>query len=171
MQIVLSVAGYILLCLSMLIGLAVTPLGLPGNWLILACAVVYGFATHWAKFGWLFVVLLAAAAVIGEIIEALSAALGAKSYGASTDATIAAIVGSIAGLVAGSGIAPIVGTIAGAFAGAFLGAFLYEYVRLKDLRQSFRSGMGAFMGRTAAVVAKEAIGVLMAGLIVYQFFT
>ena len=171
MHIVLSVAGYLALCVSMLIGLAITPLGLPGNWIILACAVVYGFATHWAKFGWLFVVSLAVAAVVGEIIEALSAALGAKSYGASTGATIAAVAGSIAGLIAGSGIAPIIGTIIGAFAGAFLGAFLYEYVRLKDPHQSFRAGMGAFLGRTAAVIAKEAIGVLMVGLIVYQFFT
>ena len=102
MQIVLSVAGYISLGLLMLVGLALTPLGLPGNWIILACAVIYGFATHWAKFGWTFVVLLAAAAIVGEIIEALSAALGAKTYGASTGATIAAIVGSIMGLVVGS---------------------------------------------------------------------
>ena len=171
MQTVLSVSGYVVLCVSMLLGLAITPLGLPGNWIILACAVVYGFATHWAKFGWLFVVLLAVAAIVGEIIEALSAAFGAKTYGASTGATIAAVVGSIVGLVLGSGIAPIVGTIVGAFAGAFLGAFLYEYVRLKDPHQAFRAGMGAFLGRTAAVIAKEAIGVLMVGLIVYQFFT
>jgi len=160
-----------MLCLSMLAGLLITPLGLPGNWLILVCAVAYGFATHWAKFGWVFILLLAAAAVVGEIIEALSSAIGAKKYGASTGATIAAIVGSIVGLAVGSGILPIIGTLIGAFAGAFLGAFLYEYIKLKDVDQSLRAGTGAFLGRTAAIIAKEAIGVLMVGLLVYQFFT
>jgi uncharacterized protein YqgC (DUF456 family) len=167
---VLAIIGYTLLCLVMLAGLLITPLGLPGNWVILGCAVVYGLATHWARFGWPFLVLLVVAALAGEIIEMFSSAAGAKRYGASTGATIAAIVGSIVGLAVGSGIVPILGTIVGAFLGAFLGAFGYEYFRLNDLHQSLRAGMGAFLGRTAAVVAKEAIGILMVGLIVYQFF-
>jgi uncharacterized protein YqgC (DUF456 family) len=155
----------------MLVGLVMTPLGLPGNWIILGCAVIYGFATHWTKFGWPFLALLAAAAIVGEIIEALSSAFGAKKYGASTGATVAAIVGSIVGLSIGTGIMPVIGTIAGAFAGAFLGAFLYEYMQQKDSQQAFRSGMGAFLGRTAAVIVKGTIGILMVGAIVYQFFT
>ncbi len=167
---VLAIIGYTLLSLSMLAGLLITPLGLPGNWVILGCAVVYGLAIHWTKFGWPFLLVFAIAALVGEIVEVLSSAVGAKKYGASTGGTIAAIVGSIVGLAVGSGIVPILGTIVGAFLGAFLGAFGYEYFRLNDLRQALRAGLGAFLGRTAAVIAKEAIGLLMVGLIVYHFF-
>ncbi len=166
-----SIGGYILLCLFMLAGLVITPLGLPGNWVILGCAAAYGFATQWAKFDWWFILLLAVAAVVGEIIEALSSAVGAKKFGASTGATIAAIVGSIVGLGLGTGVLPLIGTLVGAFVGAFLGAFIYEYIRLGDHEQALRAGLGAFLGRTAAVIAKEAIGILMVGLLVYQFFT
>ena len=98
MDAILPIAGYILLCLLMLAGLVITPLGLPGTWLIFGCAVVYGFVTHWAKFGWTFLLLLLVIATIGEIVEAVSSAVGAKKFGASTGATIAAIVGSIVGL-------------------------------------------------------------------------
>lgn len=171
MDAILPIAGYILLCLAMLAGLLITPLGLPGNWIIFGCAVIYGFATHWTKFQWPFLLLLLIAATIGEIIEALSSAIGARKFGASTGATVAAIVGSIVGLSVGTGILPIVGTLIGALAGAFLGAFLYEYMRLKDSQQALRAGMGAFLGRTAATVVKEIIGLLMVGLVVYQFFT
>jgi hypothetical protein len=167
----LSIIGYILLCLAMVGGLLLTPLGLPGNWIIVGCGVAHGFVTGWSKFGWPFVALLVAAAFAGEIIEALSAAIGAKKYGASTGAMVAAIVGSIVGLSLGSGIMPIVGTIVGGFAGAFLGAFLYEYSRLNDRRQALRAGVGAFLGRTAAVIAKESIGSIMVGAIVYQLLT
>jgi uncharacterized protein YqgC (DUF456 family) len=169
MDAILPVGGYILLCLAMLAGLVITPLGLPGNWLILGCGVIYGFVTQWTKFEWPFIVLLLAAAVIGEIIEAVSSALGAKKFGASTGGTIAAIVGSIVGLILGTSLFPVIGSLMGAFAGAFLGAYLYEYIKLRDRDQAMRAGMGAFLGRTAATVVKEIIGVVMVGLIVYQF--
>ncbi|RJP73954.1 MAG: DUF456 domain-containing protein [Candidatus Abyssobacteria bacterium SURF_17] len=171
MDTLLAILGYGALGVCMLIGLAITPLGLPGNWIVFGCAIAYGFATGWTKFGWLFIILLGVAALVGELIEALSSAAGAKKYGASTGGTVAAIVGSIAGLILGSAVAPIVGSLVGAFLGAFGGAFLYEYARLKDRRQAFRAGVGALLGRTAAVLLKEAIGVLMVGLLVYQFFT
>ncbi len=167
----LSIIGYILLCLAMFAGLLITPLGLPGNWLIVGCGAAYGFATDWANFGWLFLVLLVAAALAGEVIEAISAAVGAKKYGASGGAMVAAIIGSIVGLAIGSAIVPILGTIVGGFAGAFLGAFLYEYSRHNDRQQALRVGLGAFLGRTAAVVAKESIGVIMVGAIVYQILS
>ncbi len=171
MEAIWPIVGYILLCVFMLAGLVITPLGLPGNWAILGCALAYGFSNQWSKFGWVFIASLAAAAVLGEIIEAVSSAIGAKKFGASTGATIAAIVGSIVGLALGTGVAPIIGTLVGAFVGAFLGAFIYEYIRLGDREQALRAGLGAFLGRTAAIIAKEAIGILMAGLIIYQVFT
>jgi hypothetical protein len=165
------VLGYAALVFFMAAGLAITPFGLPGNWVILGCAVAYGFTTGWAKFDpWGFPVVLGVAALLGEVIEAVSSAVGARKYGSSRGGMIAAIVGSIVGLIIGSGIVPIVGSLVGAFAGAFLGAFLYEYTRLNDPRQAFRSGLGALLGRTAAVVAKEAIGLVMVGAIVYQIF-
>ena len=160
----------ILLAILMLAGLIMTPLGLPGNWLILACAITYGFVTGWAKFGWVFVVSLAVAALVGEVFELFSGAVGAQRFGSSRGGQIAAFVGTLVGLIVGSGIAPILGSLVGAFLGAFLGAFIYEYSKLRDIRQSFRAGTGAFLGRTVAIVMKEIIGIVMAGMVVYHFF-
>jgi hypothetical protein len=154
----------------MVAGLVLTPIGLPGNWLILACAAAYGFITGWEKFGWRYIGFLAGAALIGEVLELISASVGARRYGSSRGGEVAAFVGTIIGALVGSGIAPIVGSLVGAFAGAFLGAFLYEYSRLNDLRHSVRSGMGALLGRTVAVVIKETIGVIMVGTVIYYFF-
>ena len=167
-------AWLIILCIAlgvvMLAGLVITPLGMPGNWLILACAIVYGIATGWTKFGWVFVVTLAIAALLGEIIEFFSSAIGTQKFGGSKGGQIAAFIGTIVGLLVGSGILPIVGSLVGAFVGAFLGAFIYEYWRLQDIRQAIRAGTGAFLGRTVAIVLKEIIGVVMAGMVVYHFF-
>ena len=171
MEAIWPIVGYVVLGIFMLAGLIVTPLGLPGNWIIFGAAVVCGFATHWAKYGWAFILLIAAAAVFGEIVEAASSAIGAKKFGASTGATVAAIVGTIVGLSLGTGVMPIVGTLIGALAGAFLGAFIYEYIKLRDREQALRAGLGAFLGRTAAIIAKETIGILMVAAIVYQLFT
>ena len=170
MEAIWLIIGYVVLGLFMLAGLIITPLGLPGNWLILGSAVVYGFSTQWAKYGWTFIMLVAVAAVFGEIIETTSSAIGAKKFGASTGATVAAIVGTLVGLSLGTGVMPAVGTLIGALAGAFLGAFIYEYIKLRDREQALRAGLGAFLGRTAAIIAKETIGILMVGAIVYQLF-
>jgi uncharacterized protein YqgC (DUF456 family) len=168
MDAIVPIAGYVLLGLFMLAGLIITPLGLPGNWVIFGSAIACGFATQWTKFGWGFILVLAVAAAVGEIIEAISSAIGAKKFGASTGATIAAIVGSIVGLSLGTGVLSLIGTLIGAFVGAFLGAFIYEYIRLNDFEQARRAGLGAFLGRTAAIIVKEIIGILMAGAIVYK---
>ena len=172
MEAIWSIAGYAILFLSLVAGLVITPLGLPGNWLILGCSIAYGFATGWEKFDWWpFIVLIAVAAVIGEIIEAISSALGAKKFGASTGGMVAAIIGSIVGLSMGSAVLPLIGTLIGAFLGAFLGAFIYEYIKLEDREQALRAGLGAFVGRTVAILAKEAIGIVMVVALIYQMFT
>ncbi|RJP16131.1 MAG: DUF456 domain-containing protein [Candidatus Abyssobacteria bacterium SURF_5] len=165
----LSIITYLVLSFFMLVGLVLTPLGLPGNWLILACGAAYGLLTGWSKFGWGFIAVLAAAALTGEIIEFLAAAIGARRYGSSRGGELAALAGSIVGAIIGAGFGFIVGSILGAFAGAFLAVFFYEYWRLNDLRLSARAGIGALMGKTAAVVLKEIIGVIMAGSVVYFF--
>jgi hypothetical protein len=167
---VVSIITYVALGLLMLIGLALTPLGLPGNWLILACAMGYGFITGWDKFGWEYIALLAGAAFAGEILEFLSASAGARRYGSSRGGEVAALIGSLGGAVIGAGVGFLVGALLGAFAGAFLAVFVYEYARLNDSRQAVRAGMGALVGKTVAVIMKEVIGVAMVGSLVYFFF-
>ncbi len=168
MEAIWPIVGYVVFGLCALAGLIITPLGLPGNWLIFGGAVVCGFATQWAKYGWFFLLLLAVTAVFGELVEVASSAIGAKKFGASTGATVAAIVGTLVGLLLGTGVMPIIGSLIGAFAGAFLGAFIYEYIKLQDREKALKAGLGAFLGRTAAIIAKESIGILMVGAIIYQ---
>ncbi len=160
----------IALSIFMLLGLVMTPFGLPGNWLIFACGIIYGFTSHWSKFGIGYITFLVGIALAGEVLEFFSAAVGARRFGSSRGGEIAAFVGSIAGLLIGSGIAPIIGSLIGAFAGAFLGAFLYEFNRMDDTRHAARAGLGALLGRTVAMGIKELIGLIMAGSLVYYFF-
>jgi uncharacterized protein YqgC (DUF456 family) len=168
---VAAVIVYVVLSLFMLMGLILIPLGLPGVWLIVACAIGYGFITGWSKFGWGYIAILVGAAIIGEILEFLSGAIGARRYGSSRGGEVAALIGSIAGAIIGGGIGFIIGSVVGAFVGAFLAVFLYEYMRQNDYRQSVRAGIGALVGKTVAVVIKEIIGISMVGSIVYFFFT
>ena len=92
-----------LLCLLMLIAglvcLMLSLIGLPGLWLMLFVAALYGWATGWASLGpWTLGTLLLLA-LTAEAIETLAGALGARGAGASKRAMALSIVGTIIGMM------------------------------------------------------------------------
>jgi len=136
------------LSLSCLLGTALTALRLPGTWWILATAVGYAW---WIGFpagtGWP-VVLLACAAVAGEIVEFLGSLILSKRAGASKYAGWGGMLGGLLGAIFLSFLIPIpiIGTIAGALLGCFLGAFVVEMSARSRLDQSTRVGFFASVG-------------------------
>jgi uncharacterized protein YqgC (DUF456 family) len=168
---VLSIIGLVFFFLVMALALVSHLIGLPGNWIILAEALIYALITHFDKgIGWYDLLALALMAGAGELAEFLLTAYGAQKYGASKKAVAGALAGGLAGAIIINSFLPLIGAVIGAFLGVYCGAFLVTYAVEKDLAQSLRSGLGAFMGRLGAVLVKGAMGVAMAAVIITQIF-
>lgn len=162
MSLALAILGWTLFGLVILAALALDLVGLFGNWVILgavgAAAAISGFE-HFA--GYTLVILLVLA-ILGEVLEALSAGVGAAKYGGGKGAVAAALVGTLVGAVLGTALFPILGTIVGACAGAFFFATLYEFlVSNRDLDTATRIGFGAALGKIAGLFAKTFVGFAM----------
>jgi uncharacterized protein YqgC (DUF456 family) len=150
----------LLLALVNLLGLVLTLVGLPGNWLmVFATALVAwiepGLFSLWTLGG---ITLLA---LLGEFVEFFSGAAGAKRSGGTRRGSIGAILGGIIGGVLGTGMIPIavIGTLIGMGLGAFLGAGLLELLGGQTMELSFRAARGAAVGRVFGFLAKFVIGI------------
>lgn len=161
--------GLFFFFLIMLIAIFIIIVGLPGTWIILAEAVIYGAVTGFDRgiSGWDLLVL-GSMAVTGELLEFLFTAYGAQKYGASNKAIAGALLGGLVGAILLNSFLPVIGAVIGAFAGVFLGAFIITYLIERDLAKANQSGLGAFMGRIGAVLVKGSMGVAMAAVIVSQ---
>jgi len=144
--------------------------GLPGTWLMIALAVLIElFDGLWRPEGftqtfpwWVFVVAIALA-VLGEILEFLASALGAKTGGASRRGMIGSLIGAFVGGIVGTFVfifIPLLGSILGASIGAAIGAVAGE---LRDpnkrLRDMIRPASGAALGRLLGTIGKLPCGV------------
>jgi hypothetical protein len=143
--------------------LVITALQLPGNWILLFCAVAFDAYYHWQRFGWKWLVALGVLAAAGEAIELAASAVVARRAGASRRAGLGALVGGIAGMILLSIPVPIVGTIIGGVIGCFAGAVVMELTLHDDLAKSARVGVFASIGRILGLVAKLSCGMAMAG--------
>lgn len=135
--------------------------GLPGTWLmVLTAALVEWQLPDETLFGWPLLLAAASLALLGEILEFVLGAAGARQAGGSRRGAALAIVGSIVGAIVGTPLIPIpvVGTIVGACAGAFAGALLGDIWAGQPLFKSVTSGQGAAIGRFWGTVSKFAIG-------------
>ena len=162
----MALLGYFLLICGMLAGLLMIPFGLPGVGFILMCTVIYSLATRFdAAVSFNLLIVFCVLTLVAETADNWLMALGARKYGASRVAVWLSFVGAILGSVLlgpllsfGMGV---LGPFIGAFAGSFLIVFLYEYSRKKGAKEALRAGWGTFLGRTAGIVLKMAIGVSM----------
>ena len=98
------------LLLSCTLGLLMTAVRLPGTWLIVLTAVGYGWFTGWERVSGVTVILLAAAATVGEIVEFVASMVTAKRAGASRQAAWGGLIGGFAGMILFSIPVPILGT-------------------------------------------------------------
>src|SRR3954451_21875666 len=85
----------VLLVVAGLIGLVLIPLGLPGLWVILLGIIGYGWLTDFETISAVFLVVVIALALVGEVFESWISFRYAKRYGGSSRAGWGALVGGI----------------------------------------------------------------------------
>ena len=144
------------------LGVVLTLVSLPGIWFMLLVAALCKWwqpdLLSWETLG-----AVALLAVVAEIAEFFSSAVGAAKTGGSKSAAWAAVVGAIIGAIAGTPFMPVVGTIAGAVIGAGLAATIVELgIHKKPWRESLKVGGGAAAGRLVAVIIKGVLALACA---------
>lgn len=139
----------------MTIALFLTPLGLPGNWIMIA---VLAAAAFFGEIG--FAVLLATLAIafVGEAIEFFIVKRYNLRYGGSKRAFWGALGGGLLGTFIGLPV-PIVGSIIAGIIGSFLGALLVTFAEAGTVTAATRVGWGVALGRMWSAAAKTAAGV------------
>lgn len=160
--------GLIIATLFTLVGalsVFLVALGLPGAWMLIALAVVIELVDWlWLPegatqtFSWWVLILAVGFALLGELLEFLASAFGAKTGGASRRGVIGSIIGAFIGGIVGTFVfilLPLLGSILGASIGAAIGAIAGE---LRDpdkrLRDMLRPAGGAAIGRFLGTVSK-----------------
>lgn len=143
---------------------ALVLLGLPGAWMMLGLAVLIEVADplylHTGSdqtFGWWLLGACLALATLGEILEFVAGALGAKKAGSSRRGMWGAIIGGIVGGILGVAIpVPVVGSLIGAVIGTFAGAIFGELSGDANatVRSSLKPASGATIGRILGTLAK-----------------
>lgn len=154
----------LLIIVASVIGIGMTAIGLPGNWLIFFTALGYGYLDNFSHMSSMVLIILFAALVLGEIVEFVAGSLGAKKENASRYAIIAAFIGGIAGGIIGTGIMPGLGSIAGAIGGSFAAGYLAEYLATGSWEKAGRVAKSIVIGQTLALIFKLAIAI---GMVVF----
>ncbi|MEM9083057.1 MAG: DUF456 domain-containing protein [Planctomycetota bacterium] len=174
----MSIAIAISLIVFALICSLLAVIGLPGTWLMITAVLVIEWFEP-ERFTWTTIGVLIGLAVLAEVLEFLSGAIGTAKAGGSKRAALGATVGGLAGAIVGSPIFPIIGTIIGSILGAGAGAILLESTKrsvparnemqeeesaragTSPIRRLRRVGAGAAVGRTLSILIKGATGLAM----------
>jgi len=144
--------------------LALTLLTLPGNWLMLGATI---FVAWWWRDVGMFspwtLVACAVLAILGEIIEFVSSAVGVNRVGGTKSASLGSLIGSVIGGIAGQIFIPlpILGALIGLVAGAAGGALIFELSGGGEWSFSARSALAAGLGRLVGTAGKFAVGLAM----------
>ena len=145
-----------------------TLLGLPGIWLMIAFAGVIDLLDVMVfdqaiSFGWIPLLIAFLLAMLGEFLEFIAGAAGAKAGGANRRGIIGALIGGFLGGILGTFMIPIplIGTFVGAAIGAGVGAFAGEITKPgATLTGSLKPAGGAAAGRVAGTVSKAVVAAI-----------
>ena len=102
---------------AMVFALFLTPLGAPGNWIMIA---ILAAGAWYDRVSWPVLVVCIVIALVAEVLEFLLVKRMSDRYGGSRKAFWGAIAGGIVGVVVGMPV-PIIGSIIAGFAGSFAG--------------------------------------------------
>ncbi len=167
---IVSLLGFVLFNISLLVGLVLIPVGLPGSWLILLTSFLFAALTGFEDLTRNVLLLLGAMAVMGEAIEFLLGVFVAKKFGATKYGLWGAFFGGIVGGVFGTALVPLAGSVVGAMFGAFMGAFILECFQELRTEDRLRAGLGALIGRVIATTMKLGIGFVMVVVIILRLY-
>jgi len=154
-------------------------LGLPGTWLILGLATAMELLDHlWldadvVTFGWPIIVAGLALAVVGELIELVTGAIGTKLGGGRNKGMLGSFLGGLVGAIVCTPLLPIIGTLIGALIGTFAGALIAETTGKDPMerKDASKAAIMATIGRVMGTVAKMGIAtVVWLGLTVAAFW-
>lgn len=145
---------------------------LPGTWIMLALALVlelvdqiYLTVRPEVTFGWWVLGTCLALTAVGEGVEFLAGAAGAKGGGATRRGMAGAIIGGIVGGIVLTFWLPILvlGTLVGAVVGSFAGAVIGEVTgpTPMTLRSSARPAVGASIGRVLGTLSKVGVAIVV----------
>jgi len=154
------------------VGVLLTLIQLPGNWLIVGATAVVAWwrmdAPAGPTYGWTLIGVLLALALIGELIEFVAAAAGSRGAGASRRAAGLAILGAVVGAIVGAvalSVLPVIGTLFGGLIGSVIGAGVGSIAgdlwAGKTFDAAWLGGRGAAVGKLWGAAAKLGIGVAM----------
>lgn len=149
----LIVLGWIGAVALIAVGFAGTVLpALPGVVAIFLGALLAAWLEHFERIGWPALLLLAVLMVLGLVVDALAAVIGARRVGASRAAVIGSLLGGLIGLFFG---------LPGFLLGPFIGAVAGEYLHRRAAGQALRVGVGTWIGLAIGTLARLGIGVTM----------
>jgi len=164
----MAIVWALLFVLAILIAWCTNLLGLPGNWLMVALAVLYWIlkpADTGATLSTTVLVVMTVLAALGELLELLMSAATISKAGGGRQSTSYAILGSLVGGIVGLFIGvplPVIGPIAGSLLfgslGAMAGAVLSEIASGQTFARCFQIGRAAFLGRALGTLVKMAVG-------------
>lgn len=147
-------------------------LQLPGTWIMLALAVIIEWADQLylsdpapMTFGWWALGTALVLTGIGELLELVAGAAGAKGGGATKRGIIGSLIGGIVGAIGLTFFipVPIVGTLIGAVVGSFMGAVIAEVTgpQPRTVRDSMKPAIGASIGRVLGTFAKLGVCIIV----------
>lgn len=157
----------VILMLLNLVWLAVTAVGLPGNWLMIGSALLMVWLYDGKVFNAWTLIAVVAIALVGEVIEFLAGALGSKKAGGSVWGSAAATIGGIGGAIIGTiilgavAVPPPISTLIGAVAGAFGASAIVEMMIGREKDHAIKVGQGAAIGHVTGVLVKFGLGCLI----------
>jgi hypothetical protein len=153
---------YILLLLTLLVGLGLNVFTLPGNWLMLAATALYAWLTHGRFVSWWTLGALLVLTATAELIDFVAAPAAARKAGGSRRGLVGAAAGGILGGVLGTFIpVPVAGTLIGICVGTFGGTLLAEMAGGTATGHSVRISFGALRGRIHGTLLKLAFGCII----------
>jgi uncharacterized protein YqgC (DUF456 family) len=155
--------------------------GLPGNWMMLALAIIWAWCietSNWDYSWWTILAMLLLAGV-GELVEFVASVVGTKGVGGSRRAAAYSVIGSVAGAILGAILGspipiPIIGMLIGsilfACVGALVGAYIGERRQGSEIDHSLKVGGAAFVGRFFGTIGKILCGVAILILAIFGLF-
>jgi len=166
-----EMAGLTVFILVLFLGIFLSVLGLPGTVLIVFDVVAYALATGFAQIGFKVILLMAAMALVAELLDFGLGMAGAVRFGASRGGAWAAVIGSLAGAILLTPFFLGLGALIGIFLGGGVAVFATEMLQRRKLKPAFRASVGATLGRTAGIAAKGLLSVAMVTIALYHIYS
>jgi uncharacterized protein YqgC (DUF456 family) len=166
-----EIAGLTVFILILFLGIFLTVFGLPGAVLILIDVVAYALLTGFAQIGFKVILILAAMAVVAELLDFWLGMAGAVSFGASRGGMWAALFGSLAGAVILTPYFLGLGALIGIFLGGGAAVFSVEMIKRRKLKPAFRASVGAMLGRMAGIAVKGVLSIAMVAVTLFHIYS